>query len=70
MAHITHSTPSHSRIGSALAHIGAMLTTITESNHRLQLAQRLHKMSDSELAERGLKREEIAHHVFRDLFYI
>ena len=50
--------------------IGAALTTITESNHRVQQAQRLHQMSDAELAELGLKREEIAHHVFRDLFYI
>ena len=70
MAHITHSAPAHGRFGNILAHIGAALTTITESNHRVQQAQRLHQMSDAELAELGLKREEIAHHVFRDLFYI
>ncbi|GGB00298.1 DUF1127 domain-containing protein [Allosediminivita pacifica] len=70
MADITHSAPSHSRIGNVFAHVGAVLTKMTESNHRVRQAKRLHEMSDAELAARGLKRDEIAHHVFRDLFYI
>ena len=50
MADITHSAPSHSRIGNVFAHVGAVLTKMTESNHRVRQAKRLHEMSDAELA--------------------
>lgn len=30
----------------------------------------LEALSDSELARRGIRRDEIAYHVFRDLFYV
>ncbi|SLN65072.1 hypothetical protein ROJ8625_03314 [Roseivivax jejudonensis] len=46
------------------------LVMVGESNHRAHRVQELSKLSDRELEKRGLKREEIAHHVFRDMFYV
>lgn len=37
---------------------------------RLERVEHLQSMTDEQLEKRGLKREDIAHHVFRDLFYI
>ncbi|QFT61753.1 DUF1127 domain-containing protein [Roseivivax sp. THAF30] len=42
---------------------------IGENNRRVQQAQALHAMSDEQLAERGLRREDIARHVFRDIMF-
>ncbi len=55
------------RFGSALL---TGLTAAAESNSRLVKARRLHAMSDDQLAALGLKREDIARHVFSDLYYI
>ncbi len=37
---------------------------------RLRKIETLNAESVTELAELGVKREEIVHHVFRDLYYI
>ncbi len=37
---------------------------------RVRSAQALQALSDAELAKRGLKRDEIVMHVFRDVFYL
>lgn len=50
--------------------IGKAFVMISESNARMQAVQRLNDMSDAQLAERGLKREDIVHHVFRDTYYV
>ncbi|MBF9050012.1 hypothetical protein GTA62_12415 [Roseobacter sp. HKCCD9010] len=50
--------------------LGHFLGAIMDSNSRVREAQALNAMSDAELAKRGLKREEIAHHVFRDAYYV
>ena len=60
-------TPAHRSVFRA---IGDFFSLITESNWRVREAQRLHAMSDAQLAARGLRREDIARHVFRDVFYI
>lgn len=49
-----------------LAAFGDALTSIVEHNGRLRRMQWLQDMSDEELAERGLKREDIVRHVFGD----
>ncbi|MFU1478479.1 DUF1127 domain-containing protein [Roseovarius sp. C7] len=49
-----------------LAALGDALTSIVEHNGRLRRMQWLQDMSDEELAERGLKREDIVRHVFGD----
>ncbi|ETX14006.1 hypothetical protein OCH239_05995 [Roseivivax halodurans JCM 10272] len=46
------------------------LVAIAENNHRVRRVQHLSALSDAQLAQRGLKREDIARHVFRDVLYI
>jgi len=43
---------------------------VAEANPRMKAVQRLSEMSDEELAERGLKRDDIVRHVFRDIYYM
>lgn len=50
--------------------IGDALITLTEANSRVRQAQALQALSDEELANRGLKRQDIARYVFSDMFYI
>ncbi|SDY17856.1 DUF1127 domain-containing protein [Citreimonas salinaria] len=72
MAHITTTAP-HSAAGffHGLGNrILSFLTAIAESNSRMREAERLNAMSDAELARIGLKREDIARHVFRDMYYV
>lgn len=40
-----------------------------ERHSRRDQIVRLEMLSDRELAERGIRRDEIARHVYRDLFY-
>ncbi|SLN60047.1 hypothetical protein ROJ8625_03044 [Roseivivax jejudonensis] len=46
------------------------LVHIAETNHRVRRVQHLSALNDSELAARGLKREDIVRHVFRDVLYL
>lgn len=50
-------------IYSGLIHIG-------EANSRVREAERLQSLSDQELSRLGIKREDIARHVFRDILYV
>lgn len=50
--------------------IGRFFITVMEQNSRVQLVERLNAKSDAELAKMGLRRDEIVHHVFRDLYYL
>ncbi|WP_292289404.1 DUF1127 domain-containing protein [Marivita sp.] len=45
-------------------------TQIAESNWRIREVERLQSMTDEALAARGLKREDIARHVFRDIYWV
>ena len=49
---------------------GNALVATSGNNARLQKVERLQAKSDAELKEIGIKREDIVHHVFRDLYYI
>lgn len=51
-------------------HIGAVAFFTRAANARIEKVTRLQNKSDEELAELGLKREDIARHVFRDILYI
>jgi len=53
-----------------LARIGAIFTEMTLARSRVHEVERLNAKSDEELARMGLKREDIARHVFRDVLYI
>ncbi len=49
-----------------LERIMGFLVTIAESNSRVRRVNYLNSLSDAELAQRGLRREDIVRHVFAD----
>lgn len=53
-------------LSTILAHVAALFTAIAEAQSRSDEIQRLQALSDQELAKRGLTRDRIVHHVFRD----
>lgn len=69
MAQATHHTQSN-LLAAAIDALGRFFVTITESNFRVREAERLQRLSDSQLAARGLRREDIARHVFKDLYHL
>lgn len=50
--------------------LGNTLVAMGEANTRTRESNFLHSLSDKELAKRGLKREDIALHVFGDQLYV
>ena len=73
MAQITTNAPATSwsfSLSGIFRSIGNGLIQLTEANSRVRRAEALHAMNDEELAKMGLKREDIARHVFGDLFFI
>lgn len=73
MAHATTNTtisiPVFSMIGRAFSAFGHWLVRIGEANPRIKAVQALNAMSDEQLAARGLKREDIVRHIFKDVYY-
>lgn len=59
-----------SAVGRFLASVGTALMVSSSYNARAQKVQALQAKSDAELAEMNIKRDEIVHHVFRDLYYV
>ncbi|RYG92735.1 hypothetical protein EU803_01110 [Loktanella sp. IMCC34160] len=57
-----------------LARLAEAIIAVVEKSARLQgrrdRFEELSALSDEELQRQGIKREDIAHHVFRDLYYI
>ncbi len=49
--------------------IGASIMRATEASSRFHRIEALQAKSDAELASIGIKRDDIVHHVFRDLYY-
>ncbi|WP_071672417.1 hypothetical protein [Nioella nitratireducens] len=66
-AHSGTHTSIFARIGAAIARAA---TNYVEARSRAGEISRLQSMSDAELARMGLKRDDIARHVFRDILYI
>lgn len=58
------------RVDGFLASISAGFTAYVERRARTAQVEMLNAKTDEELAAMGLKREEIPHYVFRDLFYL
>ncbi len=50
--------------------LGKALISYGNRRSRVDQIQRLEALTDAELAEMGLQREEITRYVFRDLFYM
>ncbi len=72
MASTTFNTTTATKSGSGKsisAFFNGVLDTMSaamEAHPRMRRIQTLQAMSDEKLAERGLKREDIVRHVFRD----
>ncbi len=58
-----------STIASFFRNIGNSLIAASEASSRIHQIQALEAKSDEELAEMGLRRDQIVHHVFKDLYY-
>jgi len=58
------------RLDAFFASIGQGFNTYVERRSRVGQIEALNAKSDKELSAMGLKREDIAQHVYRDLFYI
>lgn len=56
-------------VGRFFSALGSALLVSSAYTSRVQDFQALHAKSDEELAELGIKRDEIVHHVFQDLYY-
>ncbi|WP_133485897.1 DUF1127 domain-containing protein [Aliiroseovarius marinus] len=52
------------------AAIGRGLVVAAENSSRMKRIEAFNAMTDEQLAERGLKRDEIVRHVFQDLMYV
>ncbi|MDE0985605.1 MAG: DUF1127 domain-containing protein [Yoonia sp.] len=50
--------------------IGGFFTAVMEANSRHDQVQRLSAMSDAQLAEFGVRREDIVRYVFRDVYHL
>ncbi|MEP4036583.1 MULTISPECIES: DUF1127 domain-containing protein [unclassified Pseudophaeobacter] len=75
MAHTAHfTTPATYGVLNLLAKpftaLGKGLIAIAEANSRSQTLNSLMAMSDAELTKRGLKRDQLVHHVFSDSYYL
>lgn len=67
---MAHQSNSKSGVfGRAMGGIWGSMVRMAETNSRARQLKYYAEMSDTELAKRGLTREQIAHHVFRDTFY-
>lgn len=70
MADIHTTAPRAGLLTRIIANAGHFLISIGENNCRVREADRLRALSDEELSRKGLRREDITRHVFRDMFYI
>ncbi|WP_108260637.1 DUF1127 domain-containing protein [Mangrovicoccus ximenensis] len=69
MAHaatISHRPSVFAGIANFFAAIGRGLVWMAEANPRFKELERLQRMSDDDLAARGLRREKLVEHVFRN----
>lgn len=57
------------QLGAMMSRMGTAILTAGENTSRMKQFEALQGKSDAELAALGLRRDQIAVHVFRDLFY-
>ncbi len=68
--HAPAATGVLTRIGEFFAALGRAVFTARAAEARVHEMERLMAKSDAELAELGLRREDIARHVFRGILHI
>ncbi|MFD3190527.1 DUF1127 domain-containing protein [Sedimentitalea sp. HM32M-2] len=61
--------PTSNPIARAFAAIGTALTALGRSNARLRQVKALQALSDAQLQQIGLRRDQIARRVFSDVFW-
>ena len=68
MVSVTQNTAPKSGawFGRILDRIVDVLDDVTMAQGRVREIERLQSLSDAELAKRGIARDQIVHHVFRD----
>ncbi|WP_372991830.1 hypothetical protein [Sulfitobacter sp.] len=59
-----------SSIGAFFVSVGSTITLASTMNGRVEHLRRLEAKTDAELAAMNLTREDLVHHVFRDLYYM
>ncbi|KCV83227.1 hypothetical protein ATO10_00660 [Actibacterium atlanticum] len=59
-----------SALAAPIVWFGKLAVAVAENNRYARQMQYLSGLSDKELEARGIKREDIAHHVFKELYYI
>lgn len=72
MAHAATYTDVYPKAGvltRLMAWTVATMDTIAETNPRMRRVRNLQAMTDTQLAALRIKREDIVHHVFRDVYY-
>lgn len=57
-------------VGEFFSMIGRVLVAMSNNDARLRKVASLQAKTDEELQAMGIKRDDIVHHVFRDLYYI
>ncbi|WOI55731.1 DUF1127 domain-containing protein [Palleronia sp. LCG004] len=72
--HTAHDTRTDSRtfgqtVSAFFSAIGHGLIAMGENSSRYRRLQALNAMTDEQLAQRGLKRENLVRHVFADVYY-
>lgn len=66
-SHTHDNAPILSRLFGAL---GNFIVAVGEANPRLRRVEALQRLSDEQLAAKGLRREDIVRHVFGDVYYL
>ena len=57
------------KLATVFRSIGTALINASEASSRIRKIEALQAKSDAELAQMGLKRDQIVHHVFKDFYY-
>lgn len=53
-----------------LVSLGNAAREQADMERRMRQMRKLHALSDAQLADLGIARDRIAHHVFRDIYYV
>jgi len=70
MAAVDYTANTQASGNGVFAKIVALLEKIANSNGRVRQVEFLNSLTDEQLKARGLTRDQIVHHVFRDCYYI
>lgn len=57
-------------IGNGFLKFGRAIMTNSAGQRRIDRVERLRAKTDAELAELNLKRDDIVHYVFKDIYYV